>query len=101
MTTPSETRSLKARAAERLTPWLVPVAILLGWQVAASTGLVSTRFMPAPSGVLAAGWQAAKSGELWTNLSISFARAAWASSSAAASASHSDWPTACPGSPSG
>ena len=76
MTTLSETRTFKARAAERLTPWLVPVAILLGWQVAASTGLVSTRFMPAPSGVLAAGWAAARSGELWTNLSISFARAA-------------------------
>ena len=30
----------------RLTPWIVPVAIIAGWQAAASLGLVSTRFMP-------------------------------------------------------
>ena len=77
LSTPSlGTRTLGTRTLERLTPWLVPAAILLGWQAAASTGLVSTRFMPAPSGVVAAGWQAARSGELWSNLSISFARAA-------------------------
>jgi sulfonate transport system permease protein len=63
------------RLTARLTPWLVPVAILLGWQAAASTGLVSTRFMPAPTDVIAAGIAAAKSGELWTNLGVSFLRA--------------------------
>ncbi len=61
---------------KRLVPWLVPVSILLGWQIAASAGLVSTRFMPAPLDVAAAGWQAAQTGELWTNLWVSFARAA-------------------------
>lgn len=59
-----------------LTPWLLPIAVLVGWQSAASAGLVSTRFMPAPLDVAAAGWQAAQTGELWTNLWVSFARAA-------------------------
>ena len=59
-----------------LAPWLVPVAIIVGWQVAASTGLASTRFMPAPSGVVAAGVRLAASGELFTHIGTSFARAA-------------------------
>ena len=63
-------------AAGRVVPWLVPAAIILGWQAAASAGLVSTRFMPAPLDVARAGWQAAQSGELWTNLWVSFLRAA-------------------------
>ncbi|GEP10191.1 ABC transporter permease subunit [Methylobacterium gnaphalii] len=59
----------------RLVPWLVPAAIILGWQGAASFGLVSTRFMPAPLDVARAGWQAAQTGELWVNLWVSFLRA--------------------------
>ena len=34
-----------------LTPWLLPAAALLGWEAAAASGLVSTRFLPAPSAV--------------------------------------------------
>lgn len=67
---------LRSDLVSRLTPWLVPVAIIAGWQAAASAGLVSTRFMPAPSDVIAAGWQASRTGELWTNLWVSFLRAA-------------------------
>ena len=64
-----------ATALSRLTPWLVPAAIAAGWQAAASAGLVSTRFMPAPSDVLAAGFRLAASGELLTHVQVSFARA--------------------------
>jgi sulfonate transport system permease protein len=59
----------------RLTPWLVPTALIATWQIGASYGLVSTRFIPAPSDVLAAGWRLGLSGELWTNIKVSFARA--------------------------
>ncbi|MGF3025235.1 aliphatic sulfonate ABC transporter permease SsuC [Methylobacterium aquaticum] len=65
-----------AAAARRLTPWLLPALILVGWQAAGSAGLVSTRLMPAPLDVAAAGWRLAASGELWTNLGVSFLRAA-------------------------
>jgi sulfonate transport system permease protein len=60
----------------RLTPWIVPVAIIAGWQAAGSLGLVSTRFMPTPGAVAEAGWRLARSGELFTNIQVSFARAA-------------------------
>ncbi|WP_287745486.1 ABC transporter permease subunit [Methylobacterium sp.] len=63
-------------ARARLLPWLLPAAVLTGWQAASSAGLVSTRFMPAPLDVLAAGWRLAGTGELWTNLGVSFLRAA-------------------------
>jgi sulfonate transport system permease protein len=59
----------------RLTPWLVPLGLLAAWQIGASHGFVSTRFVPAPSDVLAAGWRLGVSGELWTNIKVSFARA--------------------------
>jgi sulfonate transport system permease protein len=60
----------------KLLPWLLPTLVLAGWQAAASFGLVSTRFMPAPLDVAAAGWRLAQTGELWENLWVSFARAA-------------------------
>lgn len=59
-----------------LVPWLLPAAVIFGWQAAASLGLASTRFMPAPLDVAAAGWNLGRTGELWTNLWVSFARAA-------------------------
>ncbi|MDO9426934.1 MAG: aliphatic sulfonate ABC transporter permease SsuC [Methylobacterium sp.] len=60
---------------QRLVPWLLPLGIVLGWQAASSAGLVSTRFMPAPLDVIAAGWQLGRTGELWANLWISTLRA--------------------------
>lgn len=60
----------------KLLPWLLPTLVLAGWQAAASLGFVSTRFMPAPLDVAAAGWRLAQTGELWENLWVSFARAA-------------------------
>ena len=62
--------------AGRLLPWLLPTLVIVGWQAAASLGLVSTRFMPAPLDVAAAGWRLALTGELFENLWVSFARAA-------------------------
>ena len=62
--------------AGRLLPWLLPTLVIAGWQAAASLGLVSTRFMPAPLDVAAAGTRLALTGELFENLWVSFARAA-------------------------
>ncbi|SFL02486.1 aliphatic sulfonate ABC transporter permease SsuC [Methylorubrum salsuginis] len=62
--------------AGRLLPWLLPTLVIVGWQAAASLGLVSTRFMPTPLDVAAAGWRLAQTGELFENLWVSFARAA-------------------------
>ena len=63
------------RLREAALPWLLPMAILAGWQAAVSAGLVSNRFMPAPLDVARAGIEAARTGELWTNLGVSTLRA--------------------------
>lgn len=63
-------------ALRRVGPWLVPFAILAGWQVAAQLGWLSTRILPAPSAVLAATWTLAACGELFVHLQASFVRAA-------------------------
>ncbi|GGM14291.1 aliphatic sulfonate ABC transporter permease SsuC [Pseudomonas asuensis] len=60
---------------QRIAPWVLPVLLLAGWQVAVETGLLSSRILPAPSAVLEAGWSLVRSGELWQHLVISSWRA--------------------------
>ena len=59
----------------RLAPWALPVGLLLAWQLAVSTGWLSTRILPAPSAVIEAGVNLFESGEIWTHLAISGWRA--------------------------
>ncbi len=61
--------------APRVAPWLVPVGVLILWEVAARTGFIEARTLPAPSQVAVAFWNSAKSGELGRNVLISFERA--------------------------
>ena len=58
-----------------LLPWLVPLAILVLWELAAYFGWLSSRILPEPLAVLRAGWTLAESGELWTHLRVSAGRA--------------------------
>ncbi|WP_312124465.1 aliphatic sulfonate ABC transporter permease SsuC [Pseudomonas sp.] len=60
---------------QRVAPWVLPVLLLTGWQVAVETGLLSSRILSAPSAVLEAGWSLVRSGELWQHLAISSWRA--------------------------
>ncbi len=63
--------------ADGLTQWIVPLVILIVWQVACVTGFVPARVLPAPSDVALAGWKLPqKSGELVQNIWVSFWRAA-------------------------
>lgn len=56
-------------------PWLVPVSILVFWQLAAQIGWLSSRVLPAPSAVVTAAWTLAASGELWQHVKVSALRA--------------------------
>jgi sulfonate transport system permease protein len=58
-----------------LIQWIVPLVILLVWQVACVTGFVPARVLPAPSDVALAGWKLLLSGELARNIWVSFWRA--------------------------
>ncbi|HTR07373.1 MAG TPA: aliphatic sulfonate ABC transporter permease SsuC [Paraburkholderia sp.] len=74
-------RSVRAAQAftraswRRLVPWLVPLAILLIWEVAAKSGVLSTRVMPEPLAVLRAAWSLIESGEMWQDVRVSTWRA--------------------------
>ena len=61
--------------AARLVPWLVPVGLIVAWQIASSLGWLSTRVLPAPVDVVKAAWKLAASGELWTHVKVSAGRA--------------------------
>ena len=63
------------QAGQRLLPWLVPLLLVAVWQAASARGWLSTRVLPAPLDVLQAAWTLAESGELWTHVKVSAARA--------------------------
>ena len=65
-----------AALLRRITPWLVPLAILLAWEAASVYGWLSTRVLPEPLAVARAFWQLASSGELWSHVAVSTRRAA-------------------------
>jgi len=66
---------LRAGSLAGLLPLLVPVLLIILWQVASSLGLIGNRLMPAPSAVLVAAWDKLTSGELIANIAVSGSRA--------------------------
>ena len=61
--------------AQRLVPWLAPLLLIALWQLSSSRGWLSTRILPAPLEVIQAFWSLSASGELWTHVRVSAARA--------------------------
>ena len=59
----------------RLTPWLLPAAILVAWEIASRTGWLSARILPEPAAVATAFWTLLRSGELAHHVGVSAARA--------------------------
>jgi sulfonate transport system permease protein len=59
----------------RSAPWILPVLIVAGWQVASQFGWLSTRILPAPWDVLVAFAKLIRSGELWGHVKTSTWRA--------------------------
>lgn len=55
--------------------WVVPLTILIFWQIAAQLGWITTRILPAPTTVLQAAFKLIMSGQLFTDVSISTGRA--------------------------
>jgi sulfonate transport system permease protein len=68
-------RNWRLPRADGLMQWIVPLAIVVVWQIACVTGFVSARVLPAPSDVALAGWKLLLSGELVRNIWVSFWRA--------------------------
>ncbi len=66
---------LRQSFSAALVPWLLPVLLVVVWQVASQTGWLSSRILPAPEKIVTTFWQLAISGELWQHLAISSWRA--------------------------
>lgn len=65
----------KSYRLQSLVPWVVPLLIILLWQLFSSVGWIPTRILPAPLAVLKAAFRLAASGELFRHISISAGRA--------------------------
>ena len=63
------------RALRQCAPWIVPVGLVLFWQIAAQTGWLSSRILPEPLAVAKAFWALAVSGEIWIHAKTSLWRA--------------------------
>jgi sulfonate transport system permease protein len=70
----SASRMLR-KAGAALLPWAFPVALVAVWEIAARTGLITPRLLPAPSAVAVAFWENAESGVLLHHMAISAGRA--------------------------
>src|SRR5262245_31097661 len=56
-------------------PWLLPVALLVLWQVSVARGWIANRYLPTPTAVLAAAQRLIANGELFRYLGVSTGRA--------------------------
>ncbi len=63
------------RGWRAIAPWLVPIGLVVAWELAARTGALSTRVLPEPVAVLRAAWQLIQSGDMWANVKVSTWRA--------------------------
>ena len=63
------------RKVDRLLPWLLPVLIVAGWQVASMAGWLSSRILPEPWAVVKAFAALAASGEMAQHVTKSTGRA--------------------------
>lgn len=68
-------RSVAHRVGDALVPWLVPVALLIAWELAARTEILSARVLPAPSQILVAFWASLENGTLIHHVAVSARRA--------------------------
>ena len=63
------------RRLRGITPWIVPLLVVAGWEAASRSGWLSTRILPEPLAVAQAFWNLLKSGELLRDVAISSGRA--------------------------
>jgi sulfonate transport system permease protein len=65
----------RGRWRARLLPALLPVTLLIVWELSSRLGWLSTRVLPEPLAVVRAFWTLAVSGEIWTHVATSSWRA--------------------------
>ncbi|WP_163182536.1 aliphatic sulfonate ABC transporter permease SsuC [Neobacillus sedimentimangrovi] len=60
----------------KLLPWVIPIGLMITWQVSSSIGIISTRVLPNPLDIVSAATNLTKSGQLpadvWTSTKRAF-----------------------------
>lgn len=69
------TRPFAALQWQQGSVWIVPILLLLLWQVLSSLGVISPRVLPSPVSVVTAAWKLLLSGELLCDVGVSSLRA--------------------------
>lgn len=69
------TKQPRAYSFKQLLPWLIPVGLIIIWQIAGTLGWISTKLLPTPWSVIQDGVSLWQSGELQKNMGISLYRA--------------------------
>jgi sulfonate transport system permease protein len=59
----------------RTVPWIVPVLVLVWWEISSRGGWLSSRVLPEPLAVAEAAWGLMRTGEMWTDVKVSALRA--------------------------
>jgi sulfonate transport system permease protein len=65
----------KNKRVQQLMPWVVPVLLIVIWQLLVQVGWLSTRVLPAPTGVVEALIKLTMSGEIFRHIGVSTWRA--------------------------
>jgi sulfonate transport system permease protein len=68
-------RRTSLRPPDSLAAWILPVALIVGWEIAADTGLIAARVLPSPSAIARAFWQTWRDESLAQNVGVSALRA--------------------------
>lgn len=71
----TNSQTLTLGVPRQIIPWLVPISLVVIWQVLVQTGAISTKVLPTPTAVIAAGLRLAATGELFRHVAISSGRA--------------------------
>ncbi|BAY16313.1 binding-protein-dependent transport systems inner membrane component [Anabaenopsis circularis NIES-21] len=66
---------LQNQQIQKIVPWIVPILVVVLWELSSRTGLLSNRILPAPSGVVITAFKLAATGELFQHIGISAGRA--------------------------
>jgi len=71
---PAKLALRKIRIPEQLLGWIIPVGILLLWELLARAGLLPPNWLPAPTLVARTVYKLAVAGELWRHIAITLER---------------------------
>ena len=75
MTVSATLRPIGSAALRTLAAWALPICVLAVWEIAAQSGMIASRLLPAPSAVFAAFWESLSNGTLIKHAAISTERA--------------------------